>query len=263
MKKIIIFGLFCMSLLIFGCGDSGKSGQTTDNGNDSGRETGSLYGECYPNETCDKGLECDIENNICIRESSGNNSEKNDSENEDTDTMPEETIENDDESNFSDSPDNSVNDNDNIDSDLCIKESGKTWSELLTSPHGWESANSYCEHLTVCGYSDWHLPTIGELRSLIQNCPATQTGGECGITDSCLSTSECGYDACSGCHYDSDNPNKYNKLGDTEEWILLWSSSNVNYGYGYYYYVSLTSASVGITRMDDSGVSVRCVRNAD
>ena len=85
MKKIIIFGLFCVSLMILGCGDSGNSGKTADNGNDSGREMGSLYGECYPNETCDKGLECDVENNICLKESENSENPNN------TDTTSENT----------------------------------------------------------------------------------------------------------------------------------------------------------------------------
>ena len=90
MKKIIIFGLFCVSLMILGCGDSGNSGKTADNGNDSGRETGSLYGECYPNETCDKGLECDVENNVCLKETEPSNSDESDSESENTDTISDE-----------------------------------------------------------------------------------------------------------------------------------------------------------------------------
>ena len=58
------------SLLVFAmcffvsCGDSAK--QVT--GGDSVSNFGKLGGECYPNETCDKGLLCDTENNICIED---------------------------------------------------------------------------------------------------------------------------------------------------------------------------------------------------
>ena len=69
MKNSIIFVIFCLSLLMFGCGDGGNSGKTAENGNDSGREIGSLYGECYGNGTCNEGLVCEIEDNVCVRDS--------------------------------------------------------------------------------------------------------------------------------------------------------------------------------------------------
>ncbi|MBO4699527.1 DUF1566 domain-containing protein [bacterium] len=99
----------------------------------------------------------------------------------------------------------------------CTVVADKTWTDIAESMMTWEEAKDYCSNLTACGYSDWHLPTISELRSLIQNCPATQTGGECGVTDSCLSWSDCRDSACLGC--DSDSSGKYSKLGDTG-WFL-------------------------------------------
>ena len=45
-----------------------------------GRKQGELYGECYPDETCNPGLTCDVENNICIRD--------NNSPDDDSDTAP-------------------------------------------------------------------------------------------------------------------------------------------------------------------------------
>jgi len=48
--------------------DSGHSEPDDDAGNQSGRKQGELYGECYPNKTCNEGLECDEANNICINE---------------------------------------------------------------------------------------------------------------------------------------------------------------------------------------------------
>ena len=107
--------------------------------------------------------------------------------------------------------------------------SGLTWSSAATltweaqstqSALTWDKAVDYCNNLTEGGYSDWHLPTISELRTLIRNCPAMQSGAGCGVTDSCLSWSDCYSGTCSGC--ESDSSGKYSKLEDSS-W--LWSSS--------------------------------------
>ena len=101
----------------------------------------------------------------------------------------------------------------------CKTIDGNMWSPKSSNRMTWYGALSYCNNLTECGYSDWHLPTISELRTLIKNCSGTVTGGSCDVTDSCLSYS-CKNDACIGCSYDSSG--KYSKLGDSS-W--LWSSS--------------------------------------
>ena len=89
MKKLCLLFVFCSLFVFAGCGsdlndDKKNDSETThDESNindaeevvdneadtenqdaDQGRKQGELYGECYPNETCNKGLICDIENNI-------------------------------------------------------------------------------------------------------------------------------------------------------------------------------------------------------
>jgi hypothetical protein len=66
----------------------------------------------------------------------------------------------------------------------------------------WESAIRYCRNLDLNG-SGWRLPSIDELRSLIRGCPATETGGPCQITNTCLSFDTCETAECAGCQTDS------------------------------------------------------------
>ena len=74
--------------------DSGTNQDDTDTGDtDQGKKQGELYGECYPNKTCNEGLVCDEENNICIKDS-GSNENKDDADSsetpdEDADSEPE------------------------------------------------------------------------------------------------------------------------------------------------------------------------------
>jgi hypothetical protein len=95
--------------------------------------------------------------------------------------------------------------------------SGLTWS--AKSSGSWSAAISYCSSYTGSGLSGWHLPTIDELRTLILECEGTMSGGNCGVTDSCLS-SDCINSACSGCSEDLSGG--HSKFGDTDR---MWSSS--------------------------------------
>ena len=127
------------------------------------------------------------------------------------------------------------------------------WSSK-SSEMTWNEAVEYCNNLTESGYSDWRLPTISELRTLIQNCSKTELGGSCGVTDNCLSWDECRNDACSGCDYDSSG--KYSKLGDN---VWLWSSSVQSDYSNDRWYVIFSYGRVGSYGVGSSGY-VRCVR---
>ncbi|MBO4441062.1 DUF1566 domain-containing protein [bacterium] len=133
-------------------------------------------------------------------------------------------------------------------------ETALTWSSKSSSNMVWDNANSYCENLTEGGYDDWRLPNIDELRTLIQDCAATEPGGSCGVTESCLSYSCYISDACGSCS--SDSTGGHSKFGETS---VLWSSSTPSANPDRAWYVVFRN---GYVNDGDKSVNthVRCVR---
>ncbi len=123
------------------------------------------------------------------------------------------------------------------------------WSDASSSPMTWDEATTYCENL------GGRLPTISELRTLIQNCPGTETGGECGITDDCLPAADCWNDACEGCEYDESG--KYSVFGDT---CRLWSSSEQFEYADYAFFVNFYYGFTSTTPRKFGDYHVRCVQ---
>ena len=106
---------------------------------------------------------------------------------------------------------------------------GNMWSARSLRGLDWEDALSYCKDLTELGHYDWRLPTINELRTLIQHCQDTEPGGFCNMTDECLEEeisegyasyyTQCDNNYCS-CEYYGEG--YYSKLGDSSSY---WSST--------------------------------------
>jgi len=77
--------------------------------------------------------------------------------------------------------------------------SGLTWQVTPTGgTMNWSKAKAHCAGLTLAG-GGWHLPTIGELRTLLRGCPGSVTGEACKASDSCLSSSCWDRGACWSC----------------------------------------------------------------
>ncbi|MFH1465718.1 MAG: DUF1566 domain-containing protein [Pseudomonadota bacterium] len=62
-------------------------------------------------------------------------------------------------------------------------------------------AEATCAAL-VLGESPWHLPTIDELRCLVEGCEGTAPEGDCEVTAECAELG-CMTTACSGCEIDA------------------------------------------------------------
>ena len=310
MKKFFVFfALFTALIFVISCGESSKTSDNTDTGEtvtdgdsaDSGqddtaseqpdneeqvRKQGELYGECYPNATCDKGLVCDEENNICIKDPNSNDSDETDDDGDSTPEQPE-SEEPDNDSDTTDSTDDADTSDPQSDDDAdtdsgeqeesCTTIDGKVWwSPKTTDTMDWLSALDYCEkklnHSKKCGYSDWKLPTIDELKTLLKwrresQCKVSDTN-DCLYSDAakgCWTCSSCCHDCTLGgggeCNYSSYYyDGRYSKLGDSGS---LWSSSVPTEYTTLAWAVNFNAAQVyNKSKSNKTEVYVRCVRQA-
>jgi len=143
------------------------------------------------------------------------------------------------------------------------------WQQTPTGGNlDWESAVIHCQTLELDG-TGWRLPTIGELRTLFRGCPATETGGACGVADDCLSwdTDGCYNVSCQGCELNAGPVGGCywpEELGGSCE-PFYWSSSTANAtvdtlfdGAGWYAIFSM--GHVCARSKDFSFGPARCVR---
>lgn len=155
--------------------------------------------------------------------------------------------------------------------------SGLTWQVTPISDKSgqedwsWFAAKTYCNDLNLAGHTDWRLPDIGELRSLIRGCPVTEMGSatceveEGGCLDSTCTYSSCDYDdnlcgccesfagPADGCYWPDE---MQGPCGD------YWSSSAVEDLDDFAWYVRFDHGYVDffVDVFDGFGVFVRCVR---
>ena len=107
----------------------------------------------------------------------------------------------------------------------CLPDPNIFWTDPVTG-YNWSARSpdmmTYNDSIEYCWKlgNSWRLPTITEVRTLIQNCPDTETGGLCNINDNdCLG--QCQNTNCTGCSWQVNGA--YSKIGDGD--VRFWSSS--------------------------------------
>lgn len=208
---------------------------------------GSEGGPCFLNSTCDNGLEC--LSKLCVNNHDSETAAITDSFTSDA-NMDSDT------SKSWDSDTAATKDADSSatpDFDVAYTGSWTThgdlkWSDKAPNEMVWDIAVSYC--ISIGG----RLPTITELRTLIQNCPGTGTDGACGVIDSCL-TGSCYSLSCGSCTSVPDG--RYSVFGDT--CYLHSSSEQSDNTYNYTWSVSFINGRVNLNSKNDDNF-VRCVQ---
>jgi hypothetical protein len=142
--------------------------------------------------------------------------------------------------------------------------SGLVWQNPAPSDKlNWADAGAYCDGLTLAGNTDWRLPTIGELRSLIRGCPATVTVGACGVTDACLDYSTCLGSTCDGCSSmagPGTDGGYWDPAVSGQYWFGYWSASSLADDASSAWYVVFREGSVRNVSKVNPQMHVRCVR---
>lgn len=135
-----------------------------------------------------------------------------------------------------------------------IKKLAGRWSKPAPYPMTWKEAEEYCSGLNEGGFSDWRLPTIDELRTLITSCSRTETDGSCRINakKGKISTKDWNSYDCGRC----GSGGGYSELGDRG---ALWSSTTVPDAKKYVWRVDFDSGRIGYDINDYKGY-FRCTR---
>ncbi|HNW81543.1 MAG TPA: DUF1566 domain-containing protein [bacterium] len=130
------------------------------------------------------------------------------------------------------------------DNKFCHEHDGLFWSDISSNNKMyWIEAINYCENL------GGRLPTISELRTLVENCDNSETGGVCRVTDDCLSLDCWSKSLCYSCE-DGEESGKYSAFGDKD---LFWSVSEVSDGDGATWCVLFFNGNIDFGSNTDNG----------
>lgn len=188
-----------------------------------------------------------------------------DDDDDDNDSVDDNTS--DDDSADDDDTDDDDNDDSGDDDDDSVHDvwedplTGLMWQNDSDCCYEWDEAKTHCDDLVWSDYSDWRLPSISELRSLIRGCEDSESDGSCGVDDSCLDSS-CWSGSCGGCIYD-DGPADGCYWPSTLNGIcgMYWSSSEISdYLTPYAWFVDFHYGDISGSG-DGYDQDVRCVRN--
>jgi len=115
---------------------------------------------------------------------------------------------------------------------------------------------TYNEAAAYCSSIGGSIPSIDQIRFLIQNCTDTVTGGACTVTTSCTTWASCKGTNCDGC---SESYGYYSVLSDSG-WF--WSSTLVSDQTNYVFTVNFDTGGISMASIADNGVAfIRCIKN--
>ncbi len=151
-----------------------------------------------------------------------------------------------------------------------FKDSNRLWQKYpFPVKKTSEEADKFCNHHTIKGSNTWRVPSIGDLRSMVQGCDATKLDGECRISNFCNS-SFCSSTACTECDCAHENAIddidclwEKNYLGRCRSNTKIhsnayWSSTQVEDKEGYYWTLNFKTGRIEPLHKDEYAY-VRCI----
>ena len=150
--------------------------------------------------------------------------------------------------------------NGNIEVEVVDETENFVFSARSLNKMTWNEAQNYCKNLDFWAVS-WHLPDIDELRQIVRNCPATEAGGSCRVSEegNCLAGNCSAPKESCTCERKPKNRGHYSMFGDAD-YIGLWSSSTLSNDAGKAWGAVFYSGMIG-SLDKNSKLYARCVHN--